>query len=109
MDMKSEYALPITIVIAGVLIAGAVFWAGKSGTAKPGSTGNTTAIDFRAPDATDHVLGNPNAPIKVIEYADFECPHCKVFHVTMHQVMDYYGQSGQVAWVYRNFPLAQIH
>lgn len=107
--MKSQYILPITIVVAGLLIAGAVFFVGKSGTAVKPNSGTAQAVNFRAPDATDHVLGNPNATVKVIEYADLECPYCKVFHTTMHQVMDYYGQSGQVAWVYRPFPLGQIH
>lgn len=105
-----QYVLPITIVVAGLLIAGAVFFVGKSGTAPVNTTsGNPQAIDFRPYDSTDHILGNPDAEVKVIEYADLECPYCKVFQTTMNQVMDYYGQSGQVAWVYRPFPLAQIH
>ena len=105
--MKSQYVLPITIVIAGLLIAGAVFLVGKSGTNPTPSGSKTTA---RAYDpAKDHILGNPDAPIKVVEYADLECPHCKLFNTTMHQVMDYYGASGKVAWVYRPFPLASIH
>src|SRR5579859_4145365 len=109
--MKSQYVLPITIVVAGLLIAGAVFLVGKSGS--PSATNTDTgqqAVNFRPYDpAVDHILGNPNAPVKVIEYADLECPYCKVFETTMHQVMNYYGQSGQVAWVYRPFPLGQIH
>lgn len=105
--MKSEYVLPFTIVIAGLLIAGAVFLVGRSGTTPVDNGGKTTAREF---DATkDHILGNPNAQVKVVEYADLECPHCKVFHSTMHQVMSYYGNAGQVAWVYRPFPLASIH
>ena len=108
--MKSQYILPITIVVAGLLIAGAVFFVGKSGTSTPTpNNGTAQAINFRQADATDHELGNPNAPIKVIEYADLECPYCKVFNTTMHQVMDYYGQSGNVEWIFRPFPLGQIH
>jgi protein-disulfide isomerase len=108
--MKSQYILPITIVVAGLLIAAAVFYVGKSGTVAPNTTSGTAqAIDFRPVDSTDHILGNPNAEVKVIEYADLECPYCKVFNTTMNQIMDYYGQSGNVAWVYRPFPLAQIH
>ncbi len=107
--MKSQYVLPLTIVIAGLLIAGAVFLAGKSGTAPANTSGASQAIDFRPVDASDHTLGNPNAAVKVIEYADLECPYCKQFETTMHQVMDYYGQSGQVSWTYRPFPLGQIH
>lgn len=105
--MKSQYILPITIVVAGVLIAGAVFLVGKSGTT-PNENGSK--VTARAYDSTkDHILGNPDAPVKVVEYADLECPYCKTFNNTMHQVMDYYGASGKVAWVYRPFPLGSIH
>lgn len=106
--MNRNYALPITIVVAGVIIAGAVFWAGKSGTATPANTDNPQDVRAYTP-GQDHILGNPNAAVKVVEYFDLECPHCKVFNTTMHQVMDYYGASGKVAWVSRAFPLASIH
>jgi protein-disulfide isomerase len=105
--MKSQYILPITIVVAGLLIAGAVFLVGNSG-AKPTTSGSK--VTARAYDASkDHILGNPDAQVKVVEYMDLECPHCKVFNTTMHQIMDYYGASGKVAWVERPFPLGSIH
>ena len=59
--------------------------------------------------ASDHIRGNPDAPVKIVEYSDTECPFCKRFHDTMKQVMDEYGKSGKVAWVYRQFPLTQLH
>ena len=106
--MKSQYALPITIVLAGALIAGAVFLVGQSG-----GTGGGEATDeptVRAVDpTTDYILGNPNAPVMIVEYADLECQFCKEFHTTMHQVMEYYGEGGQVAWTFRHFPLVQLH
>ncbi|HVV39070.1 MAG TPA: thioredoxin domain-containing protein [Candidatus Paceibacterota bacterium] len=106
--MKSEYVLPITIVVAGLLIAGAVFLVGK--TSVPSNGGASTNVTARVYDpATDHILGNPNAAVKVVEYMDLECPHCKTFEGTLHQVMDFYGASGNVAWVSRPFPLASIH
>ncbi|MEK7109147.1 MAG: thioredoxin domain-containing protein [Patescibacteria group bacterium] len=108
--MKSQYVLPFTIVVAGALIAGAVFLAGKGSTPTPGDTGQDGTITARAYDpAKDHILGNPNAKVKVVEYADLECSYCKTFNTTMHQVMSYYGASGNVAWVFRPFPLASIH
>lgn len=55
----------------------------------------------------DHVRGNRNARILLFEYSDLECPFCKRFHPTAKQVVDEY--KGQVAWVYRHFPLDQIH
>jgi protein-disulfide isomerase len=107
--MKSQYVLPITIVVAGALIAGAVFLVGKNNTGANTNSGSQK-ITARAYDpAKDHILGNPNAQVKVVEYADLECPYCKTFHTTMHQIMDYYGTSGKVAWVYRPFPLGQLH
>ncbi len=52
----------------------------------------------------DHIYGNPNAEVSLIEYSDFECPFCKRFHVTAKEVVDSYD--GRVNWVYRHFPLA---
>ncbi len=106
--MKSQYVLPITIVIAGALIAGGVFLAGKGSVPTNGTTDGKVTVRPYTP-GVDHILGNPNAQVKVIEYMDLECSHCKIFNDTMHLIMKYYGESGKVAWVQRPFPLTQIH
>jgi len=62
---------------------------------------NTTIL------ATDHIVGNPNAPIVIVEYSDSDCPYCQKFHTTMQEVKDTYGD--KVAWVYRHFPLDSLH
>jgi len=51
----------------------------------------------------DHVFGNPDATISIIEYSDFECPYCQAFHETPKKIVDHY--QGRVNWVYRHYPL----
>src|SRR3989344_2143292 len=55
----------------------------------------------------DHVRRDRGARVLLIEYSDLECPFCKRFHPTAKQAVDEYG--GEVAWVYRHFPLDQLH
>jgi len=55
----------------------------------------------------DHIIGDRNAELVIIEYSDTECPFCKTFHKTMKEVVQNYD--GKVAWVYRHFPIAQLH
>ena len=57
----------------------------------------------------DHILGNPNAAVKIVEFSDFECPFCKRAHQTLKLIMAEYGDTGNVAWVYRHFPLDSLH
>lgn len=51
----------------------------------------------------DHVFGNPDAAVTLLEYSDFECPYCKRFHPTVVELMQRNGDN--LRWVYRHFPL----
>lgn len=53
----------------------------------------------------DHIFGNPNAKIKIVEYSDFECPYCKNFQKTLNKIVT--ESDGSVSWVYRHWPLHQ--
>lgn len=107
-----DMGTPIAIVIAGALVAAAVFFgagtgSGTVGTNQPAQPTGPTKADVVAVSPSDHILGNPDAPIKIIEYTDLECPFCKRFHSTMQQIVTEFD--GEVAWVIRNFPLEQLH
>lgn len=52
----------------------------------------------------DHIRGNKNAKITLVEYSDLECPFCKGFHPTMQDLLKTYGD--KIRWVYRHFPLS---
>lgn len=108
---NKNLTVPIAIVIAGVLIAGALYITKKDGTVKSLDTvkPESAEIDLAPITVDDHILGDPNAPIVIVEYSDTECPFCKTFHGTMDKIMNEYGKDGRVAWVYRHFPLDQIH
>ena len=101
---KNNLAVPVAVIIAGALIAGAVYFNARGGSV------TTTGLEKLAPiTSRDHLRGNPNAGVLIVEYSDMECPFCKRFHSTMQQVMDEYSKDGKVAWVYRHFPLDQLH
>lgn len=55
----------------------------------------------------DHIRGEKNAAVTIIEWSDTECPFCKRFHPTVQEMLDTY--KGKVRWVYRHFPLRQLH
>ena len=110
--------VPAAIILAGVIIAGAIVFSlrGFEGNVSSKEAAKDTvllgnSISMNPISEADHLLGNPNAPVTIVVYSDFECPFCKQFHQTMKQVMEAYGKSGdgRVAWVYRHFPLDSIH
>lgn len=107
---KNNLAVPIAILVAGALIAGAVFASNSKGNAAAAPQGAeqfTGDLEALTPiSASDHIRGNLDAPVKIVEYSDTECPFCKRFHETMKQVVD---SNSNVAWVYRHFPLDQLH
>jgi len=53
----------------------------------------------------EHILGNPDASVVVIEYSDLECPYCKRFGGTMKEIVA--ESNGSVAWVYRHWIVHQ--
>lgn len=64
--------------------------------------------DVSPVDPNEHVLGDiSKAQVTIIEYSDFECPYCAKFHPTLEKIVS--ESNGNIAWVYRNFPLVQIH
>jgi protein-disulfide isomerase len=109
---RGELMVPVAIVIAAIIIALAVIFTNKSAVNVPNADPNNdqqanSEIKLKPVTEADHIRGNINAPIKIVEFSDIECPFCKRFHETMKQISNEYGD--QVAWVYRHSPLVQLH
>ena len=107
-------ATPIAIVIAGIIIA---FSMHTSAGQQPKAPQQQVQIDQPTAQletlppvtAEDHIQGDINAPIVIVEYSDTECPFCARHHESMTQLMESYGKEGKVAWVYRHFPIDGLH
>ncbi|MDZ7726380.1 MAG: DsbA family protein [Candidatus Campbellbacteria bacterium] len=75
----------------------------------PGSSGPTiSSISYESVDSTDYIRGSLDAPVKLVDYSDLECPFCKRHHDTLNNLIENYDE-GEFAWVYRHFPLEQLH
>ena len=55
----------------------------------------------------DHVLGQPGAPVTVLEYGDYECPFCRGAARDVNEMLARYPDA--VRFVFRNFPIAELH
>jgi len=112
---KQPFSTPVAIVIAGALIAGSLLYAlgyAPNHLAKSAPV-DTTAEQKQLKDITpvtdaDHIRGDiKNAELVMVEYSDLQCPYCSQFHPVIKKLSSEYGS--KVAWVYRQFPLSQIH
>jgi protein-disulfide isomerase len=89
-------------IIIGVIIAvfAGILWFGGNNEEDKTSTGSKS-------QPTNHVLGNRQANLKLVEYGDYQCPFCSVFYPVTKQVIEKYGD--KISFQYRHFPLNQIH
>jgi len=108
---QNPYLIPGAILLAGALIAWAVFYSNQSPsnqTANP--IGEPVGkVEVSADD--DAFLGPENAKVLIIEFSDFQCPFCRSFwRETLNRLKSEYIDSGKsVKFVYRDFPLNSIH
>ncbi|TSC59860.1 MAG: DSBA oxidoreductase [Parcubacteria group bacterium LiPW_15] len=111
---KRDWLLPVSILIAAVMISGSIIYLVKSGGVngqlaggnipQDQGAGGVLAADVMKLSDRDVLMGEPNAPVMVVEYADFQCPFCgRLFTDTVSQIRDQYIKTGKVKMVYRDF------
>jgi protein-disulfide isomerase len=59
------------------------------------------------PTSADHSLGGAAAPLTLLEYGDYQCPHCALAHPTVHKLLVEFGD--RIRFVFRHFPIALTH
>ena len=105
------------LIVAGGVVAVAAIAAGVWFGTRPSSPGPVSQAVAQTPNKaallavqpTDHVLGDPKAPVTLIEYASFTCPHCAHFSVAvLPELKKKWVDTGKVKVIYRDFPLDQI-
>lgn len=120
MEQQKNLSSYTPILIAALIIAAffiGMLWTKVQNLEKGGSSQLGAASPTSAPLKTqqpsgkikpvtdkDHIRGNKNAKLSLVEYSDLECPFCKSFHSTMQEALKTYGD--KVRWVYRHFPLS---
>jgi protein-disulfide isomerase len=99
--------------VSAVALAGGILAiAGQSGLALiGGAQADTVPLDqLMAPGALpDQVLGSPQAPVTIVEYASMTCPHCANFSKnTYPELKKRYIDTGKVRYIFREFPLDRL-
>ncbi|MBI2573880.1 MAG: DsbA family protein [Candidatus Wildermuthbacteria bacterium] len=120
----SELYLPVSIFLSALILAGSLMYVSKGGlpffnnlaAGARQSAGTQNQQEIQNPrqnpveisvTGKDHIRGSLSAPVKIVEFSDLQCPFCQRFHPALKQVFDEY--KGKIAWVYKHFPLTQIH
>jgi protein-disulfide isomerase len=105
------------LIVAGGAVAVAAIAAGVYFGTRPPAPGQPPVAVAATPDKSallavqpgDHVLGDPKAPVTMIEYASFTCPHCADFHTRiLPEIKKKWIDTGKVKLIYRDFPLDQV-
>ncbi|MFT7557474.1 MAG: protein-disulfide isomerase [Planctomycetota bacterium] len=116
---SGQFTIPMAVLVSGVLIALAIVFGPSISSPQAGQLANIADTQAAPPqngepsellaaDVTkdDHIRGNQNADIFLIEYSDLDCPFCSRIHPTLEQIVTEYSNVG---WVYRHNPLDSIH
>ena len=88
--MKNPWVI---VGLITVILFGGAIWYSSSATEK-----NNEGIEV-----TDHIKGNPEAAVTLVEFSDFQCPACASFQPVMEKVMKSYGD--KLRFEYKHFPL----
>lgn len=101
-QLKRQRLITILIVVLGaIVVVGILVAPSISNALRPiGEIVTPPAVEI--PNSNFNTMGDPNAPVTIIEYSDFQCPACKLFHdETEKEMITEYIESGTVYFIYK--------
>lgn len=100
---NSKFLLPISVIAAGLLIAGAVLWNGSGAPRQPGAAAAAVNVkDLKADNAP--FIGRADAPVTIAFWSDFQCSYCKNFELgTLPQIIEKYVDTGKAKIIFLDF------
>src|SRR3989344_4780744 len=102
---KKDWLLPGSIIVAALLISGAlVYNIGSRGLPVDQQANLAATVSPADLSDDDVVLGNPDAPVTVVEFGDYQCPFCaRFFKEVEPKIREEYIKTGKVKMIYRDF------
>ena len=104
-ETGNKYFLPIAVVVAGLLIAGAVMWNGSNPSAGSPQAGTVSKVNIKDVKTDGNpFIGQANAAITIAAWGDFRCSFCKQFELnTLPLIVKDYVDTGKVKVVFMDF------
>ncbi|OGG57598.1 hypothetical protein A2853_01885 [Candidatus Kaiserbacteria bacterium RIFCSPHIGHO2_01_FULL_55_17] len=114
-DATQKFSIPLAIVVAGALIAGAVYFSGAGPGAGNLAAAGTPSVNVKdvTIGADDPVIGNANAPVTLAYWFDYQCPYCKAVDVggipqipiepAMPTLVKDYVETGKLKIVFKDY------
>lgn len=105
---KKAWLIFVAVVV--LLLGGLIYMSNKNkvslDVSKVSTAGVLTASE-QSGNIGDHVFGNPEHKVVLVEYGDFQCPGCGGMYPVVKEMTEKYKD--QLTFVFRNFPLTTIH
>ncbi len=109
MNKQNQQQLTIiaSIVVVAIVAVGIFIFVSRD-SASSGSDIDYTNVVMERTDDGGFILGDPDAPITIVEFADFLCPHCQAYKSTVDRVINDFVLTGQARFEYRMLPTQNL-